>query len=63
MRKLGVLLISVGLLLFLGPVVGARVEVLQWTSAVDTWGPMVGLMIKTVVLVMGVVMALSSKPD
>jgi|GEM_PF-2928965 len=63
MRKLGVLLISVGLLLFLAPVVGARVEVLQWTSAVDTWGTMVGLMIKTVVLVMGVVMALSSKPD
>jgi hypothetical protein len=62
MRKLGVLLIAVGLLLFLGPVVGARSELLQWTSSVDTWGPMVGLMIKTVVVVMGVVMSLSSKP-
>jgi hypothetical protein len=63
MRKLGVLLIALGLLLFLGPVVGARVEVLRWTSQVDNWGPMVGLMIKTVVLVMGVVLSLSSKPD
>jgi hypothetical protein len=62
MRKLGVLLIAIGMLLFLGPVVGAKVEVLRWTAAVDTWGPMVGLMIKTVVLVMGVVMSLSTKP-
>ncbi len=62
MRKLGILLIVFGLVLFLGPLVSRDLNFLAWTHSVDHWGPVFGNMVRSVMVMLGIVLTISSKP-
>jgi uncharacterized membrane protein len=61
MRRLGILLIFLGIVLFVGPLVSRDLSFLAWTHSVDHWGPVFGNMIRCVMVMLGIVLTISAK--